>query len=313
MHNEQSLSEGHQALDFRTSNGVSHIPAAAHAVPPQLDALGDFMPGQTAQRFVEWSTAKSTISTDRLVVLGLLAGVFIAIGGAFFTGVMNLSSLGDGPIRLLGGIAFSGGLLLVCVSGAELSTGNCMLFMAWASRRLTLIEVGRNLLISYAANAAGALVFAMLMAGSGLFQSGHGRTAAAIAEAKMNLSFEQAFVRGILCNALVCVAVWMITAARTIPSKLVGLIFPISAFITLGFEHSIANFYLLAAGLLAGAAGSLGGAVANLVAVTLGNLVGGSVVALAFWAAYFRGTDSKPARPKGSTFGSRPASDSTCS
>jgi formate/nitrite transporter len=214
---------------------------------------------------------------------------------------------------LLGGIVFSCGLLFVCVSGAELSTGNCMLFTAWASRRLTLIDVGRNLLISYAANAAGALVFAMLIAGSGLLQSGHGHTAAAIAEAKMNLSFEQAFVRGILCNALVCIAVWMILAARTIPSKLAGLIFPISAFITLGFEHSIANFYLLPAGLLAGAAGSLGAAVTNLVAVTLGNLVGGIVVALAFWMAYLRGTDSEPARPIRPSLGSHRTSHTSCS
>ena len=104
----------------------------------------------------------------------------------------------------------------------------------------------------------------------------------------MNLSFEQAFFRGILCNALVCVAVWLILAGRTIPSKLAGLILPISAFITLGFEHSIANFYLLPAGLMAGAAGIAGSAVANLLAVTLGNLVGGIVVALAIWLAYLR-------------------------
>ena len=128
------------------------------------------------------------------------------------------------------------------------------------------------------------------MAGSGLLQTGHGRVAAAIAEAKMNLGFEQAFFRGVLCNALVCVAVWLILAGRTIPSKLAGLIFPISAFITLGFEHSIANFYLLPAGLMAGAAGTLGSAFANLIAVTLGNLVGGIIVALAMWFAYLRDT-----------------------
>ena len=104
----------------------------------------------------------------------------------------------------------------------------------------------------------------------------------------MNLGFEQAFFRGVLCNALVCVAVWLILAGRTIPSKLAGLIFPISAFITLGFEHSIANFYLLPAGLMAGAAGSIGTAVLNLLAVTLGNLVGGIMVALAVWFAYLR-------------------------
>jgi len=127
-----------------------------------------------------------------------------------------------------------------------------------------------------------------LMAGSGLLENGHGRIAAAIADAKMNLGFEQAFFRGVLCNALVCVAVWLILAGRTITSKLAGLVFPISAFITLGFEHSIANFYLLPAGLMAGATGTFGAACANLLAVTLGNLAGGILVALAVWLAYLR-------------------------
>ena len=249
---------------------------------------GDLTPSQTAQRLIEWSTAKSVLSGDRLIVLGLLAGVFIALGGAFFTAVMAELSLSHGPSRLLGGVAFSTGLLLVCMSGAELSTGNCMTVAAWASGRLTSLEIRRNLLVSYTANAVGALALVLLMAGSGLLQTGHGRVAAAIAEAKMNLSFEQAFFRGVLCNALVCVAVWLILAGRTIPSKLAGLIFPISAFITLGFEHSIANFYLLPAGLMAGAAGSIGRAVLNLLAVTLGNLVGGIIVALAVWFAYLR-------------------------
>jgi formate/nitrite transporter len=148
-------------------------------------------------------------------------------------------------------------------------------------------------LISYTVNAAGALALVLLIARSGLLQTGHGHIAAAIAEAKINLSFEQAFCRGILCNSLVCVAVWMILAGRTIPSKLAGLIFPISAFITLGFEHSIANLHLLPVGLLAGAAGSLGAAVTNLIAVTLGNLVGGIVIALAFWMAYLRDEKSE--------------------
>jgi formate/nitrite transporter len=313
---DQSQFEGHPAFDCRTSDersAVSRTPLARKIAPPESIAPLDLTPGQPAERLIEWSTAKSAVPADRLIVLGLLAGAFIAIGGAFFTGVMAVSSLGHGPTRLLGGIVFSCGLLLVCVSGAELSTGNCMLFTAWASRRLTLVDLGRNLLISYAANAAGAMAFAMLIAGSGLLQSEHGRTAAAIAEAKLTLSFEQAFIRGILCNALVCISVWMIMAARTISSKLVGLIFPISAFITLGFEHSIANFYLLSAGLLAGAAGSLSAAVTNLIAVTLGNLVGGIVVALAFWMACVRGTDSEPARSMRSSLGTRPSSPARCS
>ena len=268
--------------------GSSDLHATNLAAPAKSAAVGDLTPSQTAQRLIEWSTAKSVLSGDRLIVLGLLAGVFIALGGAFFTAVMAELSLGHGPSRLLGGVAFSTGLLLVCMSGAELSTGNCMTVAAWASGSFTTRDVRRNLLVSYTANAVGALALVLLIAGSGLLQTGHGRVAAAIAEAKMNLSFEQAFFRGVLCNALVCVAVWLILAGRTIPSKLAGLIFPISAFISLGFEHSIANFYLLPAGLMAGAAGSIGTAVLNLLAVTLGNLVGGIMVALAVWFAYLR-------------------------
>jgi formate/nitrite transporter len=268
---------------------------------PSPTALGDLAPAQAAQRLVDWSVAKATLSADRLIVLGLLAGAFIAIGGAFFTAVMAEAALSHGPSRLLGGIAFSSGLLLVGVCGAELSTGNCLMFAACASGRLTMTELRRNLMSSYVANAVGALALVALIAGSGLLQSrlqpGLGSVAAAIAEAKMNLSFAQAFVRGILCNALVCTAVWMMLAARTIPAKLAALIFPISAFITLGFEHSIANFYLLPAGLLAGAAGSLKAAATNLVAVTLGNLVGGAGVALAVWIAYLRGASAAPTRP----------------
>ena len=236
-------------------------------------------------------------------MLGLLAGAFIALGGAFFTAVMAELSLSHGPSRLLGGLAFSTGLLLVCMSGAELSTGNCMIFAAWANGQFTSRDIRRNLLISYAANAVGALTLVLLVAGSGLLQTGHGRVAVAIAEAKMNLSFEQAFFRGVLCNALVCVAVWLILAGRTIPSKLAGLILPISAFITLGFEHSIANFYLLPAGLMAGAVGSLGDACANLLAVTLGNLVGGILVALAIWLAYLRDNQMMTPSPLQSAMG----------
>ena len=288
-------------LESRSQQTVSH--ATNLAAPDKSAVSGDLTPSQTAQRLIEWSAAKSVLSLDRLIVLGLLAGVFIALGGAFFTAVMAELSLSHGPSRLLGGLAFSIGLLLVCMSGAELSTGNCMTFAAWANGRFASREIGRNLLVSYTANAVGALALVLLMAGSGLLQTGHGRVAAAIAETKMNLSFEQAFFRGILCNALVCVAVWLILAGRTIPSKLAGLILPISAFITLGFEHSIANLYLLPAGLMAGAAGSLGSVFANLLAVTLGNLVGGIAVALAIWLAYLRDNQMMTPSPLQSAMG----------
>ena len=123
------------------SGGLTAPQEASGEVIP----LGDFTPAQTAHQLLDWLAAKSKISTDRLVILGVLAGAFIAVGGAFFTGVMDVSSLGHGPSRLLGGVVFSCGLLLVCASGAELSTGNCLLATAWATRRITIADVGRFL------------------------------------------------------------------------------------------------------------------------------------------------------------------------
>jgi formate/nitrite transporter len=290
------MQDGQQTLELGEDTEPTLAPNLHSTRWPQPPppAAGDLAPAQAAQRLIDWSVAKATLSADRLIVLGLLAGAFIAIGGAFFTAVMAEAALGHGPSRLLGGVAFSSGLLLVSVCGAELSTGNCLMFAARAAGRLSMTELWRNLVGAYVANAAGALAFVALMAASGLLQSEPGRIAAAIAEAKMSLGFGPAFVRGILCNALVCIAVWMMLSARTIPSRLAALIFPISAFITLGFEHSIANFYLLPAGLLAGAAGSLKAAAANLVAVTFGNLVGGAGIALAAWMAYLRGAAGEP-------------------
>lgn len=283
------MARGRSSEASAVTHGAPVVQAASVQPTP-----GDLAPAETAQRLIEWSAAKQKLGTDRLIVLGVLAGLFIALGGAFFTAVMAELSLGHGPSRLIGGLAFSMGLLLVCMSGAELSTGNCMIVAALSSGRLTGRGMRRNLAISYAANAAGALALVMLMAGSGLFQAEHGRVAAAVADAKMNLSFEQAFVRGILCNALVCIAVWLILAGRTIPSKLAGLVLPITAFITLGFEHSIANFYLIPAGLAAGAKGSAAAAASNLIAVTLGNLVGGVTVAGALWLAHLRAPAGRP-------------------
>lgn len=255
---------------------------------PATAVAGDLTPKQTAEKLVEWSLAKPLLSTDRMIVLGLMAGLFIAFGGALFTAVMAEMPLAHGPARLLGGIAFAMGLLLVCMTGAELSTGNCLMVTAWAEGRLGVGQVRRVLAVSYAANAAGALALVLVMARTGLFQAAHGQVAAAIAEAKLNLSFEQAFWRGTLCNALVCLAVWLILAGRTITSKFLGLVFPIGAFVAMGFEHSIANLYLLPAGILAGARGAIADVLANLLAVTLGNLAGGAAIALTFWAVHVR-------------------------
>jgi formate/nitrite transporter len=223
-----------------------------------------------------------------------LAGAFIGFGALFY--LLTITGAGDlfGPVRLLGGLAFSLGLILVVVGGGELFTGNTLIVMAWAGRQVSTRALLRNWLIVYFANFAGALllVAAVLMAGSLDLMDGEvGRTAARVATAKLALSPLAAFARAILCNALVCLAVWLTFAAQDATGKILAILWPITAFVALGFEHSVANMFLLPLGLAAGAEGTLGEAFGQLAIVTLGNIVGGAGgVALTYWACYLRGT-----------------------
>jgi len=206
---------------------------------------------------------------------------------------MTGNSLGLGPGRLLGGVAFSLGLILVVVGGAELFTGNNLIVMAWADKKVTTGGLLRNWGIVFLGNVVGSIGMAVLVTLSGTLDIGGGavaETAIAIAEAKVSIPPLAAFVRGILCNALVCLAVWLCFAAHSVSGKILAIVFPISAFVALGFEHSIANAYLIPVGYLAGANVTLAGVLGNLVPVTAGNIVGGSVfVALVYWVIYRRG------------------------
>ncbi len=266
------------------------------ALPTSAAPSDDLSPAQTAEKLVQWTVAKTRLPLDRVIVLGVLAGAFIALGGALFTMVMVDVPLSHGPSRLLGGFAFSIGLLLVCMTGAELSTGNCMGFAAAAQGAVGHRDLVKLLVVTYVANVAGALLIAGLFIASGLDQGPIGQVTARIAEAKLATPLVQAYFRGILCNALVCFAVWLILAARSLPGKFIGAAFPITAFVALGLEHSIANVYLIPLGLSAGAQGSLPVVLAHLYAVTFGNLVGGAVVALAFWYVHLRTPAARPAR-----------------
>lgn len=262
-----------------------------------------------AARVESVGVAKAALPLVPTLALGVLAGAFIAFGAMLYTLVVAGAPAGAGPLRLLGGVAFSLGLILVVVGGAELFTGNNLIAMAWADRRITTRALLRNWLLVYVANFAGAAATAWLVYWSGHFTlGGHavGAEALRLGIAKIELPFAEAFVRGVLCNVLVCLAVWLSYAARDVAGKILAIVFPIAAFVALGFEHSVANMYLLPAALLAAgdpsvvaAAGlpearlaSLGGAaiVRNLVPVTLGNIVGGTVmVALVYYLVYIRG------------------------
>jgi formate/nitrite transporter len=197
---------------------------------------------------------------------------------------------GHGPTRLLAGMAFALGLILVVVGGAELFTGNALLVMAWVDGIVTGAGLLRNWSIVFAANFAGAIVVVSLASLSGLADGELGRSAARLAEAKLSLGAVELFARAVLCNALVCLAVWLSFAARDVPGKILAVLWPVAAFVALGFEHSVANMFLLPFGRLAGAAGDATDIVRNLVWVTLGNVAGGAGgVALSYWAAYRRG------------------------
>ena len=256
-----------------------------------------YAPAQIALRIESGGVAKANMPALKTATLGILAGAFISFGAMFYTLVITGSGLGFGPVRLLGGMAFSLGLILVLIGGAELFTGNNLIVMAWAERKVTTAQLLRNWGLVYLANFAGALgsVALFTLAGALELNGGAvGQTAARIAESKIALDPVTAFFRGVLCNTLVCLAVWLCFAAREVTGKVLAIVFPISAFVALGFEHSVANMYLIPLGMIAAGNGiDVGAFLANLVPVTLGNVVGGSgLVALTYWLVYLRHSES---------------------
>ena len=262
-----------------------------------IKPLDAYPPADIARLVDNVGVKKAHMPAIQTLALGVLAGAFIALGAMFFTLVMTGSNLGLGPARLLGGVAFSLGLVLVVIGGAELFTGNSLIVMAWADRRISAWDLLRNWLLVYVANFAGALGMALMAHWSGALTLGGDAllaTAIGIARAKVALDFQSAFWRGVLCNILVCLAIWLSFAAHNVSGKIIAIVFPISAFVALGFEHSIANMYLIAVAMLPGDSGiSVGDVAANLLPVTLGNVVGGGVlVALTYWLIYIRPSDS---------------------
>jgi formate/nitrite transporter len=251
-----------------------------------------YRPPVIAERVELSGVGKVRLGCLQTLTLAVLAGAFIAFGAMLFTLVMTGSNLGLGPGRLLGGIAFSLGLVLVVIAGAELFTGNNLIVMAWADRKISGSELLRNWVLVYIGNLVGAVATAVFVYWSGTLGMGDGavaRTALSIALAKVSLPYEQAFIRGILCNALVCLAVWLSYAARSVAGKILAIILPISAFVALGFEHSIANMYFIPLGMMLGDTISLSQLAGNLLPVTAGNIIGGSVlVGLVYWIAYRR-------------------------
>lgn len=262
---------------------------------PSFDAL---LPADMAVKVEAVGVAKATLPLSRMIPLGLLAGAFIGLGAHFNTVITADTALSPGISRLLGGLVFSLGLILVVVSGAELFTGNTLIVVAAVGRKVAPTAVLRNWLVVYVANFVGAFGTALLVTLSGRLDAGDGSVAVrahAIADAKAGLPFLEALVSGVLANALVCLAVWMTLSARTLVDKVVVIVPPIAAFVAAGFEHSIANMYFFPVALLHDSGDPATGAtwsaflLENLVPVTLGNIGGGAVlVGLVYWFVYLR-------------------------
>ena len=241
--------------------------------PTGLEA---YKPAEIAALVETAGTAKARLPLPRMLTLAILAGAFIGFGAAAYTVVMTGADPGFGPARFLGGMVFSLGLILVIVGGAELFTGNALMVMAAVDRKVALTELLRSWAVVYLGNFIGAAALAIGFWLSGVLDGPAGATAVAIAEGKAGLGAIEAFVRGALCNMLVCLAVWLTLAARTVSGKVLAILWPISAFVLLGLEHSIANMYLIPQGMLAGAQVSGGALLHNLFFVTLGNILGGA-------------------------------------
>ncbi len=260
------------------------------------DAYG---PAEIAQRIEKVGIAKVKMAFLPMFALAVLAGAFIALGAMFYLVTMTDTGLGFGPSRLLGGLAFSLGLILVLIGGAELFTGNALIVMGWAHGQIGTAELLRNWGIVYVGNFIGAVGMAAMATWSGfqhLGGDGVQATALGVAVGKVGLPFMESFMRGVLCNVLVCLAVWLCFAAHSVASKILAIIFPISAFVALGLEHSIANMFFIPLALMQGGNAlpglDIGGFVGNLVPVTLGNIIGGGVfVALTYKIVYLRSKD----------------------
>jgi formate/nitrite transporter len=251
------------------------------------DSHDAYKPAEIAALIETAGVAKAALPLHRMAVLAMLAGAFIGFGAAFWCIAMAGADPGFGPHRVLGGTVFALGLILVVVGGAELFTGNALMVMATVDRRITLGALLRNWGIVYLGNLMGAVGLAVALGLSGLLDGPMGAVAAKAATTKAALPPLEAFVRGALCNALVCLAVWLSFAARTATDKILGVVWPVAAFVALGLEHSVANMFLFPAGIWAGAPVTTAGVAANLLWVTLGNIIGGAGgVALAYRYAY---------------------------
>ncbi|MBS6156067.1 MAG: formate/nitrite transporter family protein [Sutterella sp.] len=262
-------------------------------------SIDSLAPAAIERKAESIGVTKNALTLSRLIPLALAAGFFIGLGGLYFTLFMSDSSLSFAVQRFAGALMFSLGLALVIICGAELFTGNSLMIGALASRKIPVGGMLRNWIWVWIFNFVGAVILVTLVYLSDTPKLGQmGATMMKIAAGKVSLGWATLFFKGILCNVLGCLAGWMGFAAHSVADKILAVLLPVSAFVALGFEHCVANMYFLPMGYLLASSGfpapagfdpsviTIPGIFYNLSAVTLGNLVGGFMVALVYWWAF---------------------------
>ncbi len=282
-----------------------------------LDTQDCLAPNEVAQGFSNnVMPKKAQYTKTKMLVLAIAAGAFIAYGAQVSLTVMTgtAENLSWGLAKLIGAMVFATGLMMVVLTGAELFTGNVMMMFSVLEKKITFLQLFRSWSIVYLGNFIGSIVLALLVFYSGASHNNHdalGAIAINTAYSKVSLSFLEAFTRGILCNWLVCLAVWMATSSRSVIGKIFAIFFPIMTFVASGYEHSVANMFFIPNGILLKQIPSVVAAsgfsmdqlallnwktffIHNLIPVTLGNIIGALVfVVLLFWMAYLKNDQNK--------------------
>ena len=300
--------------------GTMELNIGMGAVPaPPAPVVCD-PPPEIAKNVVGLAEKKAATASPSLQLLAILAGAYIAMGAVLSTVVTNdlANYIGDGLSRLVGGMTFSLGLILVILGGAELFTGNNLMVTGYLQKKVTAQQVLKNWVWVYLFNFVGALVIVFIFYYSGIWKAnsyGIALKAIGTANAKVSLSWSEVFFRGIFCNWLVCLAVWLAMGAKEAISKIIGIMIPVTAFVAIGLEHSIANMYFIPMGIMLKdhviAQGLMapellqglhwgGFFLKNLIPATIGNLVGGVIfVGVLYWSAYLRPSVRKLAEISG--------------
>lgn len=274
-----------------------------------MTELNFFSPAQIAEKMSATGQKKVGIPTGKFFTLAILAGAFIAFGAELSIMIGHQTGLGVGVTKLLAGSVFSVGLMLVIIAGSELFTGDNLIVIAALEKKIRWSQVLNRWMLVYLGNFVGSILLAAIMFGTGLWLTNGGLVGASalnIANAKVNLTFMQALMRGIGCNWLVCLAVWMAISAKDIAGKILAIYFPIMAFVASGFEHSVANMFFIPYGLflkgsstVVDATGKAASAFSNLtwgnlftknlIPVTIGNIIGGALfVGMLYWYIYLK-------------------------